>query len=111
MPWWSALDWFVRLYARRDGKSGASRIDTAAEEGARRLGLLVRCCEAGLRPHAEHEARPLAVPVEAPVPGFGPGVRDAKLQPGARRIINFVPVVPCLERFHATACQPCNVLE
>ena len=31
MPWGAALGWFVRLYARRDGESGASRVDTAAE--------------------------------------------------------------------------------
>jgi hypothetical protein len=111
VPWWSTLGWFVGLQAWRDGEAGTPWVDTAAEEGARRLGALVRLSQARFRPHAEHEARSLAVPVEAPVPGFRAGVRDPELQSGARGIINFVPVVPCLERFHATTCQPCNVPE
>jgi carboxymethylenebutenolidase len=68
--------------------SGASRIDAAAEEGARGLGLLMRLGQGGLRPHAEHEPCTLAVPVEAPVPGFDSGVGDTELQSGTGRIIN-----------------------
>ena len=93
------------------GESGASRIDAAAEEAARCLGLLVRVGESGLRPSAEHQACPLPVPVEAPVPGLDSRVGHPELQSGARWIIDLVPVVPWFQRFHATTCQPCNVFE
>jgi hypothetical protein len=33
------------------------------------------------------------------------------LQSGAGWITNLVPVLPWLERFHATTCQLCNVSE
>ena len=70
MPRRAALGWLVRFYARRNRDSGAPRVDTSAEEGARSLGLLVRSGEAGFRPHPEHEAGTLAMPVEAPMPGL-----------------------------------------
>ena len=100
-----------RLHPWSDGNSRASWIDAAAEEGARGPGLLMRLGEAGVRPHAEYQSRPLAVPVEAPVPGFHSSVGDPELQSGAGRIINLVPVVPWFQRFHATTCQPCSAFE
>ena len=60
------------------------RVDAAAEEGARYLGLLVRVSEGGFRPYAEHQACPLTVPVEAPVPGLRPGVGHPQLQSRTR---------------------------
>ena len=74
--------------------AGPAGIDATAEEVACATGLVVRFGEAGLRPKAKDEPRAATMPVEAPVPRLHSRRGDTQLQSRARRVINFVPVVP-----------------
>ncbi len=85
--------------ALREGESRTWRIDPFPQQTPRGTDQLVGLVQTHFRKCSQDETRALPMSIRPPVPGFHAGVRNAELQPRARRVADFVSRFLRFKRF------------